>query len=636
MYAIISPGVTFMGRLKYRSKFLLISFIFLIPLIGLTWMLTSEMNASIRSATAERQGVEYLKPARQLLEAMQQHRGMAAAFLSGDAGFRDKLAAKQADIEKIMVLLTQVDERYGQQFGTTSTLQSLKQHWGLLAGQVKGLTPKDSFVQHTALIEEITSLMVQTADGSALTLDPVIDSYYVMDALVSKLPSIAESLGQVRGLGAGVASKKLVTAEERARLAGLEGTVRSALGAAQHGLSAAWSVNGEIKQRTSGVMDDNGRAIKEFLALLDSQIVTADAITLDPKAYFARATSTINNVFKLYDVLTLELDGILQQRIDSLETKRNLILAMVAVCLVSVAYLYTAFYRGVSSAVYSLQHAAQRLAEGDLGVTVEVAGKDELASVGDAFRLMLGRLKKIVLDVRVAADNLASASEQLSSTAQALSQASSEQAASVEETSASVEQMTASIEHNADNARDTDRLSSRSAVEAREGGEAVSETVVAMNLIAGKIGVIDDIAYKTNLLALNAAIEAARAGSHGKGFAVVAAEVRKLAERSQVAAREIGGLASGSVATAERAGGMLGKMVPSIIRTSELVQQIAVASDEQKMGAQQINTAMSQLGQLTEQNASASEQLASTAEEMSAQAERLQELMGFFKVEKAG
>ena len=277
--------------------------------------------------------------------------------------------------------------------------------------------------------------------------------------------------------------------------------------------------------------------------------------------------------------------------------------------------------------------AAKRLAQGDMTVIIPHGSKDEVGQMMDAMRDMVTRLAQVVGEVRASADSLSSVSEEVSATAQTMSQSSSEQAASVEETSASVEQMTASITQNTENARVTDDMAVHAAKQAVEGGAAVEQTVEAMKQIARKIGIIDDIAYQTNLLALNAAIEAARAGEHGKGFAVVAGEVRKLAERSQIAAQEIGEMAGSSVAVAEKAGKLLTEIVPAIKKTSDLVQEIAAASQEQSSSVGQINTAVTQLSQITQQNASSSEELAATAEEMSSQAENLQQIVAFFKME---
>ncbi|WP_150910282.1 methyl-accepting chemotaxis protein [Marinobacter halotolerans] len=306
------------------------------------------------------------------------------------------------------------------------------------------------------------------------------------------------------------------------------------------------------------------------------------------------------------------------------------ILSLLAVIIgVLFAWLIT---RGIVRPLGTAVSAARSLADGDMTVRIEADSRDEtgqlLAAMGD----MVRKLSQVISEVRSGADNLASASEEVNATSQSLSQASSEQASSVEETSASMEQMTASISQNTENASITDGMASKAAKEAAEGGEAVAQTVTAMKSIAAKISIIDDIAYQTNLLALNAAIEAARAGEHGKGFAVVAAEVRKLAERSQVAAQEIGEVAGSSVNLAERAGKLLEEMVPSIQKTSDLVQEIAAASSEQSAGVEQINGAMEQLNQITQQNASASEELAATSEEMSSQAEQLQQAMAFFRV----
>jgi methyl-accepting chemotaxis protein len=276
---------------------------------------------------------------------------------------------------------------------------------------------------------------------------------------------------------------------------------------------------------------------------------------------------------------------------------------------------------------------ANALAEGDLSVTITAESQDETGKLLASMQHMTERLRSVMGDVRSAADSLSSASEEVSATSMSLSQAATEQAASVEETTASVEQMSASIAQNTESAQITDGIAGKAANDAVQGGQAVREMVQAMKQIAAKIGIIDDIAYQTNLLALNAAIEAARAGDHGKGFAVVAAEVRKLAERSQVAAQEIGGVASNSVSLAEQAGKLLDEIVPNIQKTSDLVQEITAASQEQSSGAGQINIAMGQMNQITQQNASASEELAATAEEMNAQASQLQELIGYFRLD---
>ena len=279
--------------------------------------------------------------------------------------------------------------------------------------------------------------------------------------------------------------------------------------------------------------------------------------------------------------------------------------------------------KGESAAMTEVTDSAKRLI---LGIDIVIA------ILGCVLAVWLARsLSGIVREVQAVVGGLASASEEVSSTAQSLSQAASEQAAGVEETSASIEQMTASIAQNTENAKVTDGIATQAALDAARGGEVVKATAAAMKQIAGKIGIIDDIAYQTNLLALNAAIEAARAGEHGKGFAVVAAEVRKLAERSQVAAQEIIKVASDSVDLADQAGQMFDALVPNIRKTSDLVQEISAASEEQSSGVRQINAAVIQLSQTTQVNAASSEELAATSEEMSAQAEQLTELMAVFK-----
>ncbi len=284
--------------------------------------------------------------------------------------------------------------------------------------------------------------------------------------------------------------------------------------------------------------------------------------------------------------------------------------------------------RAVAAAENDVAQKFGLLADGDLRIKVQQrSDKDTLMrSIAE----MIDKLTNIVAEVQSGAENVAAGSEEMSASSESLSQGASEQAAAVEECSSSMEQMASSINQNADNARQTESIAAKAALDAKESGDAVSKTVAAMKEIAGKISIIEEIARQTDLLALNAAVEAARAGEHGKGFAVVAAEVRKLAERSQGAAAEINRLSGDSTAVAERAGTLLEKLVPDIQKTADLVQEIAATSQEQSAGAGQVNKALQQLDQVIQQNASSSEELASTSEELSSQAEQLQATIAFF------
>jgi methyl-accepting chemotaxis protein len=385
--------------------------------------------------------------------------------------------------------------------------------------------------------------------------------------------------------------------------------------------STAWENFIDVNTKIVETSYENGNS-KAF------RLSTSDGRELSDKAIDLIASVVADNEKGLTEDKLLSTENY--------EAGRNLLLTILGIGLLvgfgTAVWIIRGIMQQLGAEPPVILEIAEKIAAGDLESDL-VHGKGKVVGVLAAMITMRNKLVSVITEVNISSVALSAASQQVSSTAQSLSQGASEQAASVEETSASVEEMGGSINQNSENARVTDGIATESSNSAKEGGKSVAATVQAMKDIAGKITIIEDIAYQTNMLALNAAIEAARAGEHGKGFAVVAAEVRKLAERSQVAASEISELTGGSVKVAEEAGGLLEKMVPDIARTAELVQEISAASEEQASGVGQITSAMQQLDQVTQQNAAGSEELAATAEEMREQSQSLIEMISFFKLE---
>ncbi|MEF2231025.1 MAG: methyl-accepting chemotaxis protein [Pseudodesulfovibrio sp.] len=273
---------------------------------------------------------------------------------------------------------------------------------------------------------------------------------------------------------------------------------------------------------------------------------------------------------------------------------------------------------------------AEAFSAGDMTLSLNIRQKDEMGDLALSLRAMRERLTSIVNEVQDAADTLADNSRDISDSSAMLADGSSRQAASVAQVAASIEEISANISQSFENIKETQSLAAQAAKDAEEGGNAVEQTVSAMNEIAEKIAIVEDIARQTNLLALNAAIEAARAGEHGKGFAVVAAEVRKLAEHSGIAAAEISELSTSSLRVADKAGKMLKKTVPDIRKTYELIEEVSAAAREQDIGVSQINEAVNELDSVVQQNSATAEHVAAASVTMDTQTQALKDTMCFF------
>ena len=331
---------------------------------------------------------------------------------------------------------------------------------------------------------------------------------------------------------------------------------------------------------------------------------------------------------------------------DVFTESRNMMLALAGLALLlacGVAFWVT---RSITRPLASAVGVAQKVAAGDLSSTVEVKSKDETGLLLQALKDMNDNLKSIVGDIRSSTDSIATASREIASGNADLSQRTEEQASSLEETASSMEELTSTVKQNAENSRQANQLAIGASDVAVKGGQVVSQVVETMGAIndaskkiADIIGVIDGIAFQTNILALNAAVEAARAGEQGRGFAVVASEVRTLAQRSAAAAKEIKELIGDSVEKVgngsklvDQAGQTMEEVVGAIKRVTDIMAEITAASQEQSAGIEQVNQAVTQMDEVTQQNAALVEEAAAAAESMQEQAQAMAQAVSVFKL----
>ncbi|WP_322998361.1 methyl-accepting chemotaxis protein [Castellaniella sp.] len=645
----------YLNRLHLWQKFAILAAIGVVLVALPSLLYLSESSRIIRASEWEAQGLTPLRQNLKALQLTQQHRGISALALNGDTTAKAKRQAKRDETDQALNALDQTLRQDGIQDSTLrASWQDTLAAWEQLKTQLDQdrLSAADSFVAHTRLNTQLLRLESLLLQHYGLRFDPDAQGYYLINAALDQAPMLTELFGQARAQGASLLTRRSASPEERIEIRVLLERAQDHHDSLTRALDNAARLDPHLQIALDAAgktaLDSAGKAID----LAQSQLIRAANLDYPASNYFATFTAAVDAQFHLNEIALSQLDLLLDARIQRLIQDRYLLGGgILLLCLVA-AWINWRITRSLlrqlggepDYATSILQH----IAAGNLAVPIRLHPRDR-TSLLFAMREMCDHLASIVGQVRSGANAIATASAQISAGNLDLSARTEQQASSLTETAATTEQITATVRQNADNAQQANQLAADVARTASDGGTVMTQLVDTMQdikqrsaQVADIIGVIDSIAFQTNILALNAAVEAARAGEQGRGFAVVAAEVRALAQRSASAAKEIKHLIDTSVQAtalgneqAARAGATMQDMVDGIQRVTDIMGEISEASREQASGIEEINAAVTQMDDVTQQNASLVEESVAAATSLKDQADTLARTVAVFQLAKA-
>jgi methyl-accepting chemotaxis protein len=670
MQSIFRPAITLMNRLRYQRKFLLLATAVGAVMAVLLFTVYSNLNHDIEVAEQELAGLQMLKPMNRMTQFMQQHRGLSSGMLNGNEAMKEKRAGKEREVT---AALAATAEALSPGLRDSATWKSIHEDWQAISGQGMSWTAPENLKRHTAMIAKVLVFMVDVADETALTLDPVMDTYYFMDTIVSKMPTMLEPLGITRARGTGVLSARELKPDMQLAISSLIAQMAHTLRTQNSNLDKVMQHAPSLETTLRSSSREFSDGAERIFVLVQSDIL-GEKFETPPQEYFALTTQVIDLGYKvMFETLIPQFELQLEARkaaaLRTLMLQTGLVVAVVLVVL----YLGIGVYYSVMRSVNDFSSGARRLAAGDLTVEFQASGADELHAAGRDFNDMAAAFRNLLGRIQADVGALRAAAEQLAASSQHISAGTGNQSDSAASMAASVEEMTVGIGHIANNARDAQDFSRNSDAVAAQGGQIIDSMVKEIQSIAntvnhsagvveqlGKqsdqitviVGTIKEIADQTNLLALNAAIEAARAGETGRGFAVVADEVRKLAERTakstqeiadMIAAIQVGtnnavgsmklgvNLVTAGVEQARQAGSTISQIQAHSRQVVNAVTEISTSLREQSSASTDIARSVERIAQMAEENNAAAAGNAATAQDLSRLAEALSAEVGRFR-----